>query len=93
MDRAVLGAYGWTDVPTDCKFILDYEDEEEESNRRKKPWRYRWPDNVRDEVLARLIELNAERAAAEERAGTAAAAKGKRGKRAPVAAAQAEGLF
>jgi len=24
MDRAVLDAYGWTDVPTDCAFFLDY---------------------------------------------------------------------
>ena len=82
MDRAVLDAYGWTDVPTDCEFLLDYEDDEEESSRRKKPWRYRWPDEVRDEVLARLLELNAKRAAAEERSGAAAAAKGKRTKRA-----------
>jgi hypothetical protein len=93
MDRAVLDAYGWTDVSTACDFILDYEDEEEDSSRRKKPWRYRWPDDVRDEVLARLIELNAQRAAAEERSGAAAAGRGKRKKRASVAAAQAEGLF
>lgn len=25
MDRAILGAYGWTDIPTDCEFLLDYE--------------------------------------------------------------------
>lgn len=25
MDRAVLEAYGWTDIPTDCEFLLDYE--------------------------------------------------------------------
>jgi type I restriction-modification system DNA methylase subunit len=31
------------------------------SGRRKLPWRYRWPDAVRDEVLARLLALNAER--------------------------------
>ncbi|MEO7718438.1 MAG: type IIL restriction-modification enzyme MmeI [Capsulimonas sp.] len=69
MDRAVLDAYGWRDIPTECEFILDYEEEDEEtSSRRKKPWRYRWPDEVRDEVLARLLKLNAERAA-EERAG------------------------
>lgn len=30
--------------------------------RRKKPWRYRWPDDLRDEVLARHLKLNAERA-------------------------------
>ena len=39
---------------------------------RKKPYRYRWPDKVRDEVLARLIELNAQRAAEEARSGKAA---------------------
>ena len=68
MDRAVLDAYGWTDIPTDCEFLLDYEIDEEEWGSRKKPYRYRWPDNVRDEVLARLLELNAERAAEETRA-------------------------
>jgi hypothetical protein len=31
------------------------------TGRRKLPWRYRWPDAVRDEVLARLLALNAER--------------------------------
>ena len=68
MDRAVLDAYGWTDIPTDCEFLLDYEIDEEEWGNRKKPYRYRWPDDVRDEVLARLLELNAERAAEETRA-------------------------
>ena len=68
MDRAVLDAYGWTDVPTDCEFLLDYEIDENEWGNRKKPYRYRWPDDVRDEVLARLLELNAERAAEEVRA-------------------------
>ena len=68
MDRAVLDAYGWTDIDTTCEFLLDYEiDEEEWSSRRRKPWRYRWPDPVRDEVLGRLIALNAERAAEERR--------------------------
>lgn len=55
-----------------CKFLLDYEIGEEEYARRRKPRRYRWPDNVRDEVLARLLESNTERAAAETRAGAAA---------------------
>ncbi len=65
MDRAVLDAYGWTDIPTACDFLLDYEIDEETWGARKKPYRYRWPDEVRDEVLARLLELNARRAAAE----------------------------
>src|SRR5207302_7415493 len=28
MDRAVLDAYGWTDLQPTCEFLLDYEDEE-----------------------------------------------------------------
>ena len=69
MDRAVLDAYGWCDISTDCDFLLDYEIDEEEWGRRKKPWRYRWPDEIRDEVLARLLALNAERAREERLAG------------------------
>ena len=74
MDRAVLDVYGWTDIPTDCEFLLDYEIDEEEWGTRKKPYRYRWPDEVRDEVLARLLELNAARAAEETLSGTNPAA-------------------
>ncbi len=70
MDRTVLDAFGWTDIPTDCEFLLDYEIDEETWGRKKKPWRYRWPDAVRDEVLARLLSLNAERAAEERTAGS-----------------------
>ena len=55
MDRAMLNVYGWTDIPTDCLFLLEYEIDEETWGRKKKPWRYRWPDEVRDEVLARHL--------------------------------------
>ncbi|MBS1770566.1 MAG: N-6 DNA methylase [Acidobacteria bacterium] len=68
LDRAVLDAYGWIDIPTHCEFILDYE-EDDESSRRRRPWRYRWPNDIRDEVLARLLQLNQERAREEELAG------------------------
>ena len=68
MDRAVLHAYGWTDIPTDCKFLLDYEIDEEEWGNKKKPWRYRWPDELHDEVLARLLALNEARAVLEAQA-------------------------
>jgi len=55
-----------------CEFLLDYEEEDEEvgsgqlavgsrKSKKKKPWRYRWPDDFRDEVLARLLELNEQR--------------------------------
>ena len=69
MDRAVLDAYGWDDIPTDCDFLLDYEIDEETWGRKKKPWRYRWPDAVRNDVLARLLVLNAERARGERERG------------------------
>jgi len=92
MDRAVLDAYGWTDIPTTCEFLLDYEDDEEGSSRRKKPWRYRWPDDVRDEVLARLLALNAERAAEEARAGARVQAAPRRIARG-AKALESEGLF
>jgi hypothetical protein len=75
MDRAVLDAYGWSEIPTNCEFLLDYEIDEEEWGDKKKPYRYRWPDEVRDEVLARLLELNATRAQEEARSGAAAFAK------------------
>ena len=69
MDRAVLDAYGWFNVSTECDFFLDYEIDEETWGTKKKPYRYRWPDDIRDEVLGRLLELNALYAAEEARAG------------------------
>jgi hypothetical protein len=61
MDKAVLTAYGWPDIDTTCEFILDYEDEEDTTSKRKKPYRYRWPQAIHDEVLARLLTLNQQR--------------------------------
>ena len=73
MDRAVLEAYGWNNLAQSalCEFLLDYEEEDDDDvqrtndqgrgtrhSRKKKPWRLRWPDDFRDEVLARLLELN-----------------------------------
>jgi len=66
MDRAVLDSYDWADIQPRCEFLLDYEEEEVEegngSRQRRKPWRYRWPDEIRDDVLARLLDLNRQRA-------------------------------
>ena len=73
MDRAVLDAYGCSDIPNDCEFLLDFQIDEEDWGTQKKPYRYRWPDDVRDEVLARLLELNAERANEEALAGVSGA--------------------
>jgi hypothetical protein len=61
MDRAVLEAYGWPDLQSRCEFIPEFEDDEDEDENgriRRRKYRYRWPDDVRDEVLARLLELN-----------------------------------
>jgi hypothetical protein len=83
MDRAVLDAYGWNDIQPTCEFLLDYDEQEEEESsgpsRRKKPWRYRWPDETRDEVLARLLELNRVRAGEELLSGEASEAIAKAG--------------
>jgi hypothetical protein len=71
MDRAVLNAYGWKEIEPKCEFILEFEDEdpEDENGRlRKKKYRYRWPDNIRDRVLARLLDLNLKRALEEGQA-------------------------
>ncbi|MDQ6799474.1 MAG: class I SAM-dependent DNA methyltransferase, partial [Acidobacteriota bacterium] len=81
MDGAVLDHYGWNDIQTDCEFLLDHEIVEEEWGDKKRPYRYRWPDEVRDQVLARLLELNVERAREEARSG-AVAEKETRGKKA-----------
>jgi hypothetical protein len=86
MDRSVLDAYGWTDLKSTCEFVLDYEEDEDQDDtgggrRRKKPWRYRWPDDFRDEVLARLLELNRQRAEEERLSGEAAEGKRKKPKK------------
>ena len=70
MDRAVLAAYGWTDIDATCEFFPEHPNDpakEDASNRGRKRYRYRWPDPVRDEVLSRLMALNAERAKEERR--------------------------
>ena len=81
MDRAVLDAYRWTDVSTDCEFLLDYEIDEETWGKKKKPYRYRWPNEVRDDVLARLLELNAQSAAEEAQAGKTSAKRPRKSRR------------
>ena len=70
MDRAVLAAYGWGDLSATGEFLLDHEvDTEASSSRRRQAYRYRWPDRVRNEVLARLVELNAKQAVEEDGPG------------------------
>ena len=60
------------------------------TGRRKLPWRYRWPDEVRDEVLARLLALNAERYEEEVAQGLHGKTKPTRPKKRLATAAKAE---
>jgi hypothetical protein len=77
MDRAVLTAYGWTDlaerISNDPDAMPRHLTEETEDDH-KYQGRYFWPAPIRDEVLARLLALNAERAEVERKAGLTAAA-------------------
>ncbi len=57
MDKVVLSAYGWKDLPVSCDFREDLK-----GARRKRRYRYRWSDRVEEEVLGRLLDLNASEA-------------------------------
>ncbi|MBI5162752.1 MAG: N-6 DNA methylase [Magnetospirillum sp.] len=75
MDQAVLGAYGWDDlIPLAVPVFLDESNEDDH----KYQGRYFWPAEVRDEVLARLLALNAERHEEELRLGIAPGQGGRR---------------
>lgn len=69
MDAAVLRAYSWDDLAERAKpeFIEQDADEGKQAKTRLD-----WPSAFKDEVLARLLALNAERAEAERAAGLTA---------------------
>jgi hypothetical protein len=81
MDRGVLDSYGWSNVRPVCDFFAEFDEDEddEESSRKKKHYRYRWPDEIRDDVLARLLALNQQRYEEEVVAGLHDKADGSRG--------------
>jgi hypothetical protein len=63
MDEAVLRAYGWEDLDLAYDFFPDFEpSEDEDGEPTRTRIRYRWPNELREEVLARLLALNAQRA-------------------------------
>jgi len=100
MDRAVLEAYGWDDLAAAarCEFLLDYEEEEDDEpgakkSKKKKPWRLRWPDDFRDEVLARLLELNEQRAKEEALAGSETPSSSRSRNAKPTKSPRKETLF
>lgn len=71
MDQAVLRAYSWADLADQAAPEFVTEDTEPDH---RYQGRLFWPAPFRDEVLARLLALNAERAADERRRGLAPAA-------------------
>ena len=76
MDRAVLLAYGWDDLAgSDSAQAVFLDDTNEDEFAYQ--GRLFWPSEFRDEVLARLLALNAERHAEEVRRGIAPGMKGK----------------
>jgi hypothetical protein len=58
MDAAVLRAYGWHDLAETVVARFLTEDDEDDHTYQGRLF---WPSDIRDEVLARLLALNAER--------------------------------
>ena len=69
MVRAVLDDDGWNDITTNCECLLDYEIGKETRGRKRRPWRYRWPDVVRKDVLACPLALGVQRVRGERKRG------------------------
>jgi hypothetical protein len=74
MDRAVLEAYGWHDLAGRATPLFLNETNEDDHAYQGRLF---WPSDLRDEVLARLLALNAERHAEELLLGIAPGMKGK----------------
>jgi hypothetical protein len=64
IDRAVLEAYGWHDLAARAAPVFLHEENEDDHTYQGRLF---WPSDFRDEVLARLLALNAERHAEEVR--------------------------
>jgi len=62
MDKAVLEAYGWGDITPVYEFSGDYENEDGSQG----SVRLNFSEEVRDEILRRLLALHAERLKAEQ---------------------------
>jgi hypothetical protein len=64
MDKAVLDSYGWSDIVPAYEFSGDYENEDGSAG----SVRLNFTEEVRDEILRRLLALHAERLKAEQSA-------------------------
>lgn len=62
MDKAVLDAYGWSDITPAYEFSGDYENEDGSAG----AVRLNFTEEVRDVILKRLLDLHAERLKAEQ---------------------------
>ena len=72
LDRIESADYFFPDAAAACRFQSHIK----QSGKGKLPWRYRWPDEVRDDVLARLLALNAARAELERLTGLSSGTSG-----------------
>lgn len=57
LDESVLKAYGWNDIKLEYQFVSESESEHEMSD---KNWRFKFSEEVHDDILARLLRLNQE---------------------------------
>jgi hypothetical protein len=62
MDKAVLEAYGWSDIVPAYEYSGDYENEDGTPG----SVRLNFTEEVRDDILKRLLALHAERLKAEQ---------------------------
>ena len=69
VDHTVLDAYGWTGGRPKSGFFSDHESGEPEIDDGARRYRYHWPNELRQKVLAWLLELNVARATQEADAG------------------------
>jgi hypothetical protein len=61
LDRAVFSSYGWSDLSVSSEYQLDFEevdDDHSSAKKKRKPWKLRLPEFLRDEVLSRLLDIN-----------------------------------
>jgi hypothetical protein len=64
-ERMESADYFFPDAASACRFQSHIK----KDGKGKLPWRYRWPDDTRDDILARLLALNAARAELERLTG------------------------
>jgi hypothetical protein len=71
-ERIESADYFFPDAASACRFQSHIK----KDGKGKLPWRYRWPDDTRDDILARLLALNAQRAELERLTGLPAGSSG-----------------